>query len=134
VLLRGVGARNGYLCPRLASHSGKNVKLLTTDKVGVNGYFKEAIAFAVLAYWRSQGFPGNLPAPGAVFGGEIHSGILTGNGLSSQNLKPQTLSRKNFPSRITTLRSGNFKTVYDLQTISIVTLTLNLRNSTIIKM
>jgi anhydro-N-acetylmuramic acid kinase len=36
---------------------------LTTDAVGLNADFKEAIAFAVLAYWRYVGnFPGNLPA------------------------------------------------------------------------
>jgi anhydro-N-acetylmuramic acid kinase len=39
-----------------------SAQVLTTDEVGVDGDFKEAIAFAVLAYWRFQcSFPGNLP-------------------------------------------------------------------------
>jgi anhydro-N-acetylmuramic acid kinase len=74
VLLCGGGARNGYLRQRLISHLGENVKLLTTDEVGLNGNFKEAIAFAVLGYWRLNGFPGNLPAvtgaPGPALLGE----------------------------------------------------------------
>ncbi|MEG3436818.1 anhydro-N-acetylmuramic acid kinase [Pannus brasiliensis CCIBt3594] len=77
VLLCGGGARNDYLRQRLLSYLGKNVKILTTDEVGLNGDFKEAIAFAVLAYWRINGFSGNLPsvtgAPGPVLLGEIHA-------------------------------------------------------------
>jgi anhydro-N-acetylmuramic acid kinase len=62
VLLCGGGARNAYLRRRLQAHLGDNVKLSTTDAEGLNGDFKEAIAFAVLAYWRLREFPGNLPA------------------------------------------------------------------------
>jgi anhydro-N-acetylmuramic acid kinase len=39
----------------------ESVQVRTTDEAGVSGDFKEAIAFAVLAYWRSLGIPGNLP-------------------------------------------------------------------------
>jgi anhydro-N-acetylmuramic acid kinase len=46
----------------------------------VNADFKEAIAFAVLAYWRQQGVPGNLPectgAKVPALLGEIHIPIL----------------------------------------------------------
>jgi anhydro-N-acetylmuramic acid kinase len=34
---------------------------LTTTAAGIDADFKEAIAFAVLAYWRKQGIHGNLP-------------------------------------------------------------------------
>lgn len=68
VLLCGGGSHNRYLQQRLhrrlqlANPSGSPVELLVTDEMGVNADFKEAIAFAVLACWRQQGIPGNLPS------------------------------------------------------------------------
>ncbi len=77
VLLCGGGSRNLYLKQRLQLLLA-SVPVLTTDEVGLNADFKEAIAFAVLAYWRHLGIPGNLPAAtGAsqeVLLGEIHQG------------------------------------------------------------
>jgi anhydro-N-acetylmuramic acid kinase len=77
VLLCGGGSRNLYLKQRLQLLLS-SVPVLTTDEVGLNADFKEAIAFAVLAYWRHLGIPGNLPtATGAsqeVLLGEIHQG------------------------------------------------------------
>ncbi|HLO88209.1 MAG TPA: anhydro-N-acetylmuramic acid kinase [Nostocaceae cyanobacterium] len=61
VLLCGGGSRNLYLKQRL-SLLLSTVPVLTTDEVGMNAEFKEAIAFAVLAYWRQSGIPGNLPS------------------------------------------------------------------------
>ena len=75
VLLCGGGSRNSYLRQRLqaeliSAHIG------TTDEMGINGDFKEAIAFAVLAYWRVKSIPGNLPqvtgAAKPVLLGNIH--------------------------------------------------------------
>lgn len=60
VLLCGGGSRNSYLRQRLQVHLG-NIPLLTTSEVGLNPDYKEAIAFAVLAYWRQREIPGNLP-------------------------------------------------------------------------
>ncbi|MBD2443333.1 anhydro-N-acetylmuramic acid kinase [Dolichospermum sp. FACHB-1091] len=75
VLLCGGGSRNIYLKRRLELLLGK-VPVSTTDKLGMSASFKEAIAFAVLAYWRSIGIPGNLPsvtgASQEVLLGEIH--------------------------------------------------------------
>lgn len=75
VLLCGGGSKNRYLKHRLQATLGE-VSVLTTDDVGVNADFKEAIAFAVLAYWRQQGIPGNLPevtgATRPMLLGEIH--------------------------------------------------------------
>lgn len=60
VLLCGGGSRNLYLRSRLQAQL-QSVPVLTTDEAGLNADFKEAIAFAVLAYWRQRGIPGNLP-------------------------------------------------------------------------
>lgn len=76
VLVCGGGSRNLYLKTRLARHL-ETSRILTTDEVAINGDFKEAIAFAVLAYWRfSCSFCGNLPqvtgAREPMLLGEIH--------------------------------------------------------------
>lgn len=75
VLLCGGGSKNTFLRQRLQVLLPE-VSVLTTDEVGVNADFKEAIAFAVLAYWRQQGMAGNLPsvtgAQQPMVLGEIH--------------------------------------------------------------
>jgi anhydro-N-acetylmuramic acid kinase len=77
VLLCGGGSRNLYLKQRL-QFLLTSIPVLTTDEVGLSADFKEAIAFAVLAYWRNLGIPGNLAtATGAsqeVLLGEIYQG------------------------------------------------------------
>ena len=60
ILLCGGGSRNLYLRQRLEAEL-TSAHIVTTDEVGMNGDFKEAIAFAVLAYWRVMSIPGNLP-------------------------------------------------------------------------
>ena len=76
VLLCGGGSRNLYLRQRLKAEL-TSAQIRTTDEVGMNGDFKEAIAFAVLAYWRVMSIPGNLPqvtgASEPVLLGNIHS-------------------------------------------------------------
>ncbi|MBW4487167.1 MAG: anhydro-N-acetylmuramic acid kinase [Trichocoleus desertorum ATA4-8-CV12] len=75
VLLCGGGSRNSYLKQRLQVHL-PSAAVMTTDDVGLSADFKEAIAFAVLAYWRHRSIPGNLPqvtgAAKAIALGEIH--------------------------------------------------------------
>ncbi|MEM6611462.1 MAG: anhydro-N-acetylmuramic acid kinase [Cyanobacteria bacterium P01_C01_bin.72] len=75
ILLCGGGSRNSYLRQRLEAEL-TSAEITTTDEVGINGNFKEAIAFAVLAYWRVLGIPGNLPevtgASKAVLLGDVH--------------------------------------------------------------
>jgi anhydro-N-acetylmuramic acid kinase len=76
VLLCGGGSHNLYLKRRLQAQLHP-VEVLTTSEAGLNVDFKEAIAFAVLAYWRVRGIPGNLPqvtgAVAPVLLGEINS-------------------------------------------------------------
>lgn len=60
LILAGGGSSNSYLKERLQANL-PTVNLLTTDDFNVSTEFKEAIAFAILAYWRIHSFPGNLP-------------------------------------------------------------------------
>lgn len=75
VIICGGGVHNTYLISRLRAYL-ENVAVIPSDALGVSSDFKEAIAFAVLAYWRWHGIPGNLPtATGARAEGllgEIH--------------------------------------------------------------
>lgn len=60
VILAGGGSRNSYLKERLQAHL-PNSRLLDSDDLGVSSEFKEAMAFAILAYWHIHNFTGNLP-------------------------------------------------------------------------
>jgi anhydro-N-acetylmuramic acid kinase len=61
ILVCGGGSYNSYLLTRLQYHLPQ-ILIGTTANYGVPVGLKEAIAFAVLAYWRHQNFPSNLPA------------------------------------------------------------------------
>lgn len=61
VLLCGGGSYNSYLIDRLQKHLPE-VVIKTTTAMGVPADLKEALAFAVLGYWRYHNFPGNLPS------------------------------------------------------------------------
>lgn len=78
VLLCGGGSHNGYLVGRLQARLPK-VRIQTTAAAGIPVDLKEAIAFAVLGYWRHQGFPGNLPrvtgAAGPVLLGDYYEPV-----------------------------------------------------------
>lgn len=75
VVLCGGGHRNRYLFRCLKNRFG-STPVLTTDDLGLSSDAKEAIAFAVLAYWQQLGIPGNVPAvtgaKGPVLLGELH--------------------------------------------------------------
>jgi anhydro-N-acetylmuramic acid kinase len=61
LLLCGGGARNGSLWQRLTLRLPQTT-IQSTTALGLDADAKEAIAFAVLAHWRSLNLPGNLPA------------------------------------------------------------------------
>jgi len=61
VLLCGGGSHNPYLVERLRVHL-PGISIQPTTQAGVPADLKEALAFAVLAYWRYHAFPGNLPS------------------------------------------------------------------------
>lgn len=75
ILLCGGGSQNRYLKQRLQTLF-EPIPVGCTSEFGLNADFKEAIAFAVLAYWRILGIPGNLPsvtgAKAAVLLGEVY--------------------------------------------------------------
>ncbi len=75
VLLCGGGAHNLFLRKCLQERL-PTTQVTTTIAAGLDSDFKEAIAFAVLAYWRWHQIPGNLPlvtgASSAVLLGDIH--------------------------------------------------------------
>ncbi len=79
ILVCGGGVHNGYLMSRLRHHLPDTV-IRSTSEVGVPSDLKEALAFAVLAYWRSHHFPSNLPsvtgAKASVSLGECHAAPL----------------------------------------------------------
>jgi anhydro-N-acetylmuramic acid kinase len=60
VLVCGGGSRNAYLRSRLQHHLAPS-RVGTTADLGIDCDAKEAIAFAVLAYWHQRHLPGNLP-------------------------------------------------------------------------
>ena len=62
ILLCGGGSRNRYLRQRFQAHLDPDQIVQTTDDVGIDADAKEAIAFAILAYWRWLNLPGNLPS------------------------------------------------------------------------
>lgn len=72
VLLCGGGSRNTYLHTRIQAQLGSSCRVQTTNDVGLDADSKEAIAFAVLAYWRWHDIPGNLPS----VTGAAHSVLL----------------------------------------------------------
>ena len=79
ILLCGGGSRNHYLVERLRQQL-MDVPIRKTDDIGVPADLKEAVAFAVLGYWRYHAFPGNLPsvtgATQAVLLGELHPSLV----------------------------------------------------------
>ncbi len=61
ILIGGGGSRNQYLMNCLQQRLPE-CRVQPTDTKHIDADYKEAIAFAVLAYWRWHGIPGNLPS------------------------------------------------------------------------
>ncbi len=77
VFLGGGGVHNLYIRERLALLLAP-ARVESTSALGIDSDFKEAIAFAVLAWLRCRRLPGNLPsvtgARRAVLLGDLHGG------------------------------------------------------------
>lgn len=78
VVLCGGGSHNSYLRNRLQLLLHPT-PVIATDELGFGSDFKEAIAFAVLAYWHQHKIPGNLcqvtGAKQAMVLGELHPNL-----------------------------------------------------------
>ncbi len=61
VLVAGGGSRNRYLMNRLQQRLPA-ARVGSTEQHQLDADYKEAIAFAILAYWRWHQFPSNLPS------------------------------------------------------------------------
>ncbi len=63
LIAAGGGTRNRTLMSLLNEGlAGLNISLLATDSVGIPSQAKEAVAFALLAWLRWNGLPGNIPS------------------------------------------------------------------------
>lgn len=79
IVIGGGGANNPRILELLAEYFNWNVKIFTHEDFGISNKFKEAIAFALLAYTTSQGVPNNVPScTGAKFK-RVLGKIIPGN-------------------------------------------------------
>ena len=63
LIAAGGGTQNAFLMGLLkAKLEGLQIKLSTTDSLGIPAQAKEAVAFALLAWLTWRGLPGNVPA------------------------------------------------------------------------
>jgi anhydro-N-acetylmuramic acid kinase len=63
LIVAGGGARNAFLMAKLReAFLPLGVKVVVTDAMGVPSQAKEAVAFALLAWLRWHGLPGNVPS------------------------------------------------------------------------
>ncbi|MEI8388582.1 MAG: anhydro-N-acetylmuramic acid kinase [bacterium] len=62
LIIGGGGAYNPQLLKRMGKYFGKSVKILSHKDFGVSDKFKEALAFAMLAYTTFYKIPNNVPS------------------------------------------------------------------------
>ena len=79
IVLGGGGAYNPYLVKLMKEYFGDNIKILTHEDFGISSKFKEAIAFALLAYTTYYGIPNNVPACTGAKHKRVLGKIIPGN-------------------------------------------------------
>ena len=60
----GGGVRNPKIMKEIQARIPQNIKLTTSDDIGIPATYKEAIKFATIAYSTMNRVPGNIPAAG----------------------------------------------------------------------
>jgi anhydro-N-acetylmuramic acid kinase len=61
MLVAGGGARNGFLMDQLARRC-RGLRVRPLSELGIGDEQREALAFALLAWWNRKGHPGSLPS------------------------------------------------------------------------
>ena len=61
IILGGGGAYNPYIIALMREYFGPEIKVLTHEDFGISNKYKEAVAFAILAYTTYYGIPNNVP-------------------------------------------------------------------------
>lgn len=82
IILGGGGAYNPVLVKKLKTYFGSKIKVLRHEDFGIPDMFKEALAFAFLAYATVNKIPNNLPS----CTGAKHKAILGKVSYSSKEL------------------------------------------------
>jgi anhydro-N-acetylmuramic acid kinase len=79
IILGGGGAYNPYLIRLLEGYFGENIKILAHEDFGISSKFKEAIAFALLAYTTNYNIPNNVPSCTGAKYSTVLGKIIPGN-------------------------------------------------------
>jgi anhydro-N-acetylmuramic acid kinase len=61
MLVAGGGARNGFLMDQLRNRC-RGLRVRPLSELGIDDQQREALAFALLAWWNRRGQPGSLPS------------------------------------------------------------------------
>ncbi|MEB3322964.1 MAG: anhydro-N-acetylmuramic acid kinase [Synechococcaceae cyanobacterium] len=61
LLVAGGGARNGFLMEQLTRRC-RGMRVRPLAELGIDEHQREALAFALLAWWHRRGVPGSLPS------------------------------------------------------------------------
>ncbi len=83
----GGGVKNPQIMKEIQERIPKNIRLATSNEIGIPPEFKEAIKFATIAYSTLHKVPGNIPAAGHA----SQYAILGQIGLAPRNINPSLL-------------------------------------------
>lgn len=81
----GGGTRNPTIMKEIQKRIPQNIKLTTSDDIGIPAAYKEAVKFATIAYSTMNHVPGNIPAAGHA----SQYAILGKIALAPRNIDPK---------------------------------------------
>lgn len=83
IILGGGGAYNPFIVEQLKQLFGSEIKILKHEDYGISSKFKEALAFALLAYTTFYNIPNNIPSCTGALNKRVLGKIIPGNNFSS---------------------------------------------------